>query len=44
MTIEKTNRINALLDIYEPLLTEKQTVYIVLYYRDDLWLGDIAEN
>ena len=44
MTIEKTNRINALLDFYEPLLTEKQTVYIVLYYRDDLSLGEIAEN
>lgn len=44
MTIEKTNRINALLDFYEPLLTAKQTLYIALYYRDDLSLGEIAEN
>ncbi|WP_281164872.1 putative DNA-binding protein [Liquorilactobacillus sicerae] len=44
MTIEKTNRVNGLLDFYEPLLTEKQIVYIVLYYRDDLSLGEIAEN
>jgi predicted DNA-binding protein YlxM (UPF0122 family) len=44
MTIEKTNRINALLDFYEPLLTTKQTLYIALYYRDDFSLGEIAEN
>ncbi|KRM07647.1 MAG: putative DNA-binding protein [Liquorilactobacillus ghanensis] len=44
MTIEKTNRINALLDFYEPLLTQKQTKYIDYYYREDLSLGEIAEN
>ena len=44
MTIEKTNRINALFEFYEPLLTEKQMTYIELYYRDDYSLGEIAEN
>ncbi|KRN88608.1 putative DNA-binding protein [Ligilactobacillus ceti] len=42
--IEKTNRINALFDFYEPLLTKKQMEYISLYYRDDFSLGEIAEN
>lgn len=44
MAIEKTNRINALFDFYEPLLTPKQMIYIGLYYRDDYSLGEIAEN
>ncbi|KRL00728.1 putative DNA-binding protein [Liquorilactobacillus capillatus] len=44
MAIEKTNRINALFEFYEPLLTKKQVVYIALYYRDDYSLGEIAEN
>ena len=44
MAIEKTNRINALFEFYEPLLTEKQMTYIALYYRDDFSLGEIAEN
>ncbi|KRL38672.1 putative DNA-binding protein [Liquorilactobacillus uvarum] len=44
MAIEKTNRINALFEFYEPLLTEKQVLYIALYYRDDYSLGEIAEN
>lgn len=44
VAIEKTNRINALFDFYEPLLTEKQMIYIALYYRDDYSLGEIAEN
>lgn len=44
MAIEKTNRINALFEFYEPLLTEKQVTYIALYYRDDFSLGEIAEN
>lgn len=44
MAIEKTNRINALLDFYEPLLTAKQAEYIDLYYRDDYSLGEIAAN
>lgn len=44
MAIEKTNRINALFEFYEPLLTKKQMNYIALYYRDDFSLGEIAEN
>ncbi|WP_311407150.1 putative DNA-binding protein [Liquorilactobacillus uvarum] len=44
MAIEKTNRINALFEFYEPLLTKKQVLYIALYYRDDYSLGEIAEN
>ena len=44
MAIEKTNRINALFEFYEPLLTTKQMTYIALYYRDDYSLGEIAEN
>ncbi|AUJ30074.1 MAG: putative DNA-binding protein [Liquorilactobacillus hordei] len=44
MAIEKTNRINALFEFYEPLLTSKQMEYIALYYRDDYSLGEIAEN
>lgn len=44
MAIEKTNRINALFEFYEPLLTSKQNEYIALYYRDDYSLGEIAEN
>ena len=44
MEIAKTNRINALFEFYEPLLTKKQTDYVALYYRDDYSLGEIAEN
>lgn len=44
MALAKTNRINALFDFYEQLLTKKQTTYIALYYRDDYSLGEIAEN
>lgn len=44
MELEKTNRINALFDFYEELLTNKQVQYIGSYYRDDYSLGEIAEN
>ncbi|WP_290033831.1 putative DNA-binding protein [Ligilactobacillus cholophilus] len=44
MEIEKTNRINALFEFYEPLLTTKQMDYLAQYYRDDYSLGEIAEN
>ena len=44
MELEKTNRINALFDFYEELLTNKQMQYIGSYYRDDYSLGEIAEN
>lgn len=44
MSLAKTNRINALFDFFEPLLTQKQMEYIAMYYRDDFSLGEIAEN
>lgn len=42
--LEKTNRINLLFDFYEPLLTEKQSTFLKLYFHDDYSLGEIAEN
>jgi predicted DNA-binding protein YlxM (UPF0122 family) len=44
MEIEKTNRINTLLEFYSSILTEKQKNYIELYYADDYSLGEIAEE
>ena len=44
MEIAKTNRINALFEFYEPLLTKKQMEYLAQYYRHDFWLREIAEN
>ncbi|MGV3489628.1 MAG: putative DNA-binding protein [Tuberibacillus sp.] len=41
--LEKTMRINALYDFYQPLLTHKQREYMDLYYADDYSLGEIAE-
>ncbi|MBP1991368.1 YlxM family DNA-binding protein [Paenibacillus eucommiae] len=42
--LEKTNRINLLMDFYEPLLTDKQRTFLKLYVHDDYSLGEIAEN
>lgn len=42
--LEKTNRMNLLVDFYEPLLTEKQRTFLKLYVHDDYSLGEIAEN
>lgn len=42
--IEKTTRVNFLFDFYQSLLTEKQRIYMELYYLDDLSLGEIAEE
>jgi predicted DNA-binding protein YlxM (UPF0122 family) len=42
--LEKTNRINLLIDFYERLLTEKQSTFLKLYVHDDYSLGEIAEN
>lgn len=42
--LDKTNRINLLLDFYEPLLTEKQQAIVSSYYRDDFSLGEIASE
>ncbi|WP_248926403.1 YlxM family DNA-binding protein [Paenibacillus hamazuiensis] len=40
--LEKTNRINLLFDFYEPLLTEKQQMFMKAYFHDDYSLGEIA--
>jgi len=44
MEIEKTTRLNALFDFYQPLLTNRQKDYLQLYYADDFSLGEIAEE
>lgn len=44
MEIEKTTRLNALFDFYQPLLTTRQKDYLQLYYADDFSLGEIAEE
>jgi predicted DNA-binding protein YlxM (UPF0122 family) len=43
-SIEKTLRVNALLDFYGGLLTEKQRLSLALFYGDDFSLGEIAAN
>lgn len=40
--LEKTTRVNFLFDFYQSLLTDKQRLYMQLYYLDDLSLGEIA--
>src|SRR6185312_10754949 len=42
MSLVKTTRINFLFDFYQSLLTDKQRVYMKLYYLEDLYLGEIA--
>lgn len=42
--LEKTNRINVLLDFYGPLLTEKQQTFLKCYFQDDYSLGEIAAD
>ena len=42
MALEKTTRINFLFDFYQSLLTDKQRLYMQLYYLEDLSLGEIA--
>ncbi|WP_105955994.1 putative DNA-binding protein [Apilactobacillus quenuiae] len=44
MEIEKNYRINSLFEFYRPLLTDKQTNYVQLYYADDYSLGEISEE
>ena len=44
MVLEKTKRVNFLFDFYQSLLTDKQRLYMQLYYLDDLSLGEIAEE
>ncbi|PSL51163.1 hypothetical protein B0H94_10173 [Salsuginibacillus halophilus] len=42
--LEKTMRMNALFDFYQPLLTKKQQKYVQLYFLDDYSLGEIADT
>lgn len=42
--LEKTQRVNLLMDMYGQLLTEKQRNYLTLYYDEDLSLSEIAEE
>ncbi|MBM7540548.1 putative DNA-binding protein [Amphibacillus cookii] len=41
--LEKTTRVNFLLDFYQALLTPKQRNYMELYYLEDYSLGEISE-
>jgi hypothetical protein len=40
----KNLNINVLLDVYSPVLTERQNTVLELYYGEDLSLGEIAEQ
>jgi predicted DNA-binding protein YlxM (UPF0122 family) len=42
--LEKTTHVNLLYDFYQALLTDKQRIYMELYYHDDLSLSEIAEQ
>ena len=44
MNIEKTERINNLLDLYRDLLTDKQQEVMDMYFLYDLSLSEIAED
>ena len=44
MNIEKTQRINNLLDLYKDLLTDKQQEIMDMYFLYDLSLSEIAED
>lgn len=41
--IEQTEEMNALLDAYEPLLTDKQKEIMNLYFKEDFSLSEISE-
>ncbi len=42
--LEKTQRVNLLMDCYIELLTDKQREYLSLYYEEDLSLAEIAQD
>lgn len=44
MGIEKTQRMNQLLDVYRELLTLKQKNVLLAYYDEDFSLSEIAED
>ncbi len=41
--LEKTTRMNYLLDFYQALLTPKQRNYMEMYYLEDYSLGEISK-
>ena len=44
MELEKTKRVNDLIDLYGNLLTSNQLNILELYYMEDLSLKEIAED
>ena len=44
MELAQNNRINSLLEFYQPLLTSKQQAYMQSYFVADLSLGEISQN
>ena len=44
MELEKTKRVNDLIDLYGSLLTSNQLNVLELYYMEDLSLKEIAEE
>ena len=42
--LEKTQRVNLLMDMYGDLLTDKQNLYLSYYYKEDLSLSEISEE
>lgn len=44
MELEKTKRVNDLIDLYGVLLTENQLNILELYYMEDLSLKEISEE
>ncbi|WP_042144883.1 putative DNA-binding protein [Paucisalibacillus sp. EB02] len=42
--LDKTTRMNYLLDFYQALLTPKQRNYMEMYYLEDYSLGEISEE
>ena len=43
-SLEKTQRVNLLMDMYGQRLTDKQLSYLTLYYDEDLSLAEIADE
>ncbi|MFD2670141.1 YlxM family DNA-binding protein [Marinicrinis sediminis] len=41
--LDKVTRINMLIDVYAPLLTDKQRAVLLYYYQDNYSLGEISD-
>jgi predicted DNA-binding protein YlxM (UPF0122 family) len=41
--LDKKEQLNQLFDLYHSLLTDKQTLYFELYYKEDYSLQEISE-